>query len=229
MTDNNLIELIAASTAFVGTHFAMSHPLRSGMVAVLGERGFQGVYSLVSLAAFAWMYVAFGGAPASTPLWAGFDDASWIAGSVLSLVAMVLLAGSLMARNPALPMPGAESAARGEPSGALKVTRHPMMWGFALWAVSHLIAAPTARTIVVALAILILALLGSHLQDRKKRGQMGAAWAVWISRTHYWPRLSRLFSIGLGPWLVGGALWLALSWAHMPLGGIAAGIWRWIG
>ena len=33
--------------AFVGTHFLMSHPLRSPMVSALGERGFAGVYSLV--------------------------------------------------------------------------------------------------------------------------------------------------------------------------------------
>ena len=227
--DHGLTELIAASVAFVGSHFAMSHPLRGPMVQVLGERGFQAAYSLISLAAFAWMYLAFGRAPASTPLWAGYDDVSWAIASVLTLAAMVLLAGSLMARNPALPMPGAQNAARSEPTGALKVTRHPMMWGFALWAVAHLIAAPTARTMVVALAILVLALVGSHMQDRKKRGQMGAAWSLWVSRTSFWPRWVRLPSIGIGPWLVGIALWLAFSWLHVPLGGIPAGIWRWLG
>jgi len=48
-----LIELIAANTAFVGTHFIMSHPLRSAMVRMLGEMGFQVAYSLVSIATLA--------------------------------------------------------------------------------------------------------------------------------------------------------------------------------
>ena len=37
-----LTMLVLASVAFVGTHFLMSHPLRSGMVAALGEKGFAG-------------------------------------------------------------------------------------------------------------------------------------------------------------------------------------------
>ena len=49
--DTGLLNLIIASAAFVGTHFLMSHPLRAPMVKALGEKGFAGVYSLVSLAA----------------------------------------------------------------------------------------------------------------------------------------------------------------------------------
>ena len=225
--DDALFNLVAACLAFVGTHFAMSHPLRAGMVGVFGEKGFQGVYSLVSLATFAWMALAFRAAPAHTPLWTGFDDISWGIGSLVALVAMVLFAGSLMVRNPALPMPGAEAAARAEPAGVLKVTRHPMMWGFALWGVSHLVAAPTARTLVLASAVTFLALVGSHLQDRKKETLMGEAWSSWESRTSYWPRWSRILSVGAGPWVTGVALWLGLSWAHLPIAGIAAGAWRW--
>ena len=54
-----LISLIAASIAFVGTHFAMSHPLRASMVRLLGDGGFMIAYSLVSAATMAWMYFAF--------------------------------------------------------------------------------------------------------------------------------------------------------------------------
>lgn len=225
--DEALVNLLAACVAFVGTHFAMSHPLRAGIVRVLGNNGFQIAYSLVSFATLGWMIVAFRAAPTHTPLWSGFDDVSWVIGSVIALIAMVLFAGSLMVRNPALPMPGAEAAARAEPAGVLKVTRHPMMWGFALWGVSHLVAAPTARTLVLASTIIVLALVGSHLQDRKKAALMGAAWTGWESRTRYWPRWSGLLSVGAGPWVVGTVLWIGLSWAHLPLAGIAAGVWRW--
>lgn len=217
------IELIAASIAFVGTHFAMSHPLRSPMVKVLGATGFMIAYSLVSAACMAWMYFAFVATPAGAPLWGDYGDGVWIAASVITLVAMVLFAGSLVG-NPALPAPGAEKAAMKEPGGVFKVTRHPMMWGFALWSVAHLIAAPTARTIVVALAIGVLALLGAHFQDRKKEVLMGDAWQQWEAKTSYWPRLGRIASVGLIPWIGGIAIWLLASWWHA----MDAGLWRWV-
>ncbi len=47
---NPTLNLALATFAFVGTHLLMSHPLRAGLVARLGERGFAGVYSLVAFA-----------------------------------------------------------------------------------------------------------------------------------------------------------------------------------
>lgn len=218
-----LVSLIAASIAFVGTHFAMSHPLRAPMVRLLGDGGFMIAYSLVSAATMAWMYSAFVATPAGAPLWGGYGDGVWIAASIITLLALVLFVGSLIG-NPALPAPGAEKAALQAPSGVFKVTRHPMMWGFGLWAFAHLIAAPTLRTVVVALAIGVLALIGARLQDRKKELLMGDAWRQWEAHTSYWPRLGRIFSVGIVPWLGGVAIWLGATWWHT----MDAGVWRWV-
>lgn len=218
-----LVSLIAASIAFVGTHFAMSHPLRASMVRLLRDGGFMIVYSLVSAATMAWMYFAFVATPAGAPLWGGYGDGVWIAASIITLLALVLFAGSLIG-NPALPAPGAEKAALQAPSGVFKVTRHPMMWGFGLWAFAHLIAAPTLRTVVVALAIGVLALVGARLQDRKKELLMGDAWRQWEAKTSYWPRLGRIFSVGIVPWIGGIAIWLGATWWHT----MDAGVWRWV-
>ena len=218
-----LVSLIAASIAFVGTHFAMSHPLRASMVRLLGDGGFMIAYSLVSAATMAWMYFAFVATPAGAPLWGGYGDGVWIVASIITLLALVLFAGSLIG-NPALPAPGAEKAALQAPSGVFKVTRHPMMWGFGLWAFAHLIAAPTSRTVVVALAIGVLALIGARLQDRKKELLMGDAWRQWEANTSYWPRLGRIFSVGIVPWIGGIAIWLGATWWHT----MDAGVWRWV-
>ena len=218
-----LVSLIAASIAFVGTHFAMSHPLRASMVRLLGDGGFMIAYSLVSAATMAWMYFAFVATPAGAPLWGGYGDGVWIVASIITLLALVLFAGSLIG-NPALPAPGAEKAALQAPSGVFKVTRHPMMWGFGLWAFAHLIAAPTLRTVVVALAIGVLALVGARLQDRKKELLMGDAWRQWEANTSYWPRLGRIFSVGIVPWTCGIAIWLGATWWHT----MDAGVWRWV-
>ena len=224
---NPLHLLILACVVFVASHFLLSHPLRAAVVGAVGEKPFQGVYSLVALASFVWIYFAFRTVPASVPLWPGFDDVSWAIASLLTLAAMVLLAGSF-AGNPALPAPGAEAAALREPKGVFLVTRHPMMWSIGLWALAHAIAAPTGRTLVVASAMALLALVGAHVQDRKKEGQMGAAWAEWEAKTSYWPRLERMFSVGWRWWAIGAALWLGFTYGHIHAGEWAAGLWRWI-
>lgn len=227
--DHALLNLVAANVAFVGTHFALSHPLRAPIVRIVGEAGFQIVYNLVAAATLAWVYLAFTATDGGAPLWGGFGDGVWIAASVLTFLGSVLFVGSVVRPNPALPTPMAAEQAAGQPQGALRVTRHPMMWGFALWALAHLIAAPTPRTLITMSAMLFLALAGAKMQDAKKRAQMGDAWANWEAQTSYAPRLSQVGAIGVVPWIGGALIWLAISYAHMPAGGIAAGAWRWLG
>ena len=220
-----LISLIAASITFVGTHFALSHPLRAPLVRVLGQGGFMLLYSLVAVGAIWWMAIAF--RAVQTGQLGGSGTAGWIVATILTLPAMVLLVSSF-AGNPALPAPGAEKQARQEPRGVFAVTRHPMMWGFALWAVAHVALWWSWRTNIVAIAILILALVGAHLQDRKKRALMGEAWEEWQAKTSYWPRWSALTSAGWKPWLAGALLWLAATYGHIHAAGIPAGVWRWL-
>ena len=221
-----LVSLAAASLAFVGSHFALSHPLRGPLVGVLKPGGFSVVYSAVAAACMVWMYFAFSAAPSADL--GGSGEIGWIIATVLTLPAMVLLLGSFRG-NPALAAPGAAEAARQEPAGVMRVTRHPMMWGFALWAISHLVLWWSWRTTIVALAILVLALVGAKMQDRKKQALMGEAWSEWEARTSFWPRWSRLPGAGAILWLVAIAAWLGISWWHISAGGIPAGIWRWVG
>jgi uncharacterized membrane protein len=217
--------LIAANVAFVGTHFAMSHPLRSAMVKMLGAGGFQAAYSIVSFATLAWVYFAFKAAPpADLP---GSGEIGWIIATALTIPAMILLSGSLIG-NPALPTPMAEAQARSEPRGVFLVTRHPMMWGIGLWAASHMILFWSTRTMVTALAMGILALVGAHMQDRKKEALMGAAWAEWETKTSYWPRWGKLLSVGPVPLIGGLALFVGGSWLHLYAAGIPAGIFKWL-
>ena len=222
----DVANLLAASTAFVGTHFALSHPLRRGLVGRLGRGGFMALYSLVAFATLFWAIAAFRALP--SPDLPGSGIAGWWIATLLTLPAMVLLVGSFRG-NPALPAPGAEQAATKQPRGVFTVTRHPMMWGIALWAIAHIVLFWSVRTLIFAGAMLVLALLGAHLQDRKKRSQMGEAWRGWEAKTSYWPRLGRLPSAGWLVWLLGAALWLAATWAHIHAGGVPAGVWRWAG
>ena len=97
--------LITTCVLFVGSHLALSHPLRHGLASRLGERGFQIVYSVVAIATFIMLVQAWRGMPPEPPLWA-VGDALWIVASALVLFASVLFIGSLIG-NPALAAPGA--------------------------------------------------------------------------------------------------------------------------
>lgn len=227
--DPSLVSLIAASTAFTGGHFALSHPLRAPLVRGLGEKPFLGLYSLVALASMVWMVLAFRASPPGSGGLSGMaGDVSWILASLLTLLALVLLLGSFRG-NPAMPDTPAEKVAAASPTGVFAVTRHPMMWGIALWAVAHILIGWSARTAIVASAVLILALVGSHLQDRKKATLLGDAWVQWEGRTSFWPRWGKLFSVGLPLWLIALILWLAATYGHIHAAGVPAGIWRWVG
>lgn len=226
--------LIAASVMFVGLHFLLSHPLRGPVIGAIGLKGFFGVYVVSALASFAWMVLAFRAIPPE-PLWWDAGDAGWAVASGVMLVAAILFMGSLFG-NPALPDPTGTGGheAIGKATGVYAVTRHPMMWGFALWALIHFAVYPMASNAALTAAILILALVGAALQDAKKTAAM-PNWADWKARTSYWPFAALLsgrarWSLDGRALLLGTLLWLAATWAHAPLGGILpAGIWRWIG
>lgn len=226
-----IYSVVAAATAFVGTHFLLSHPLRKPLVAAAGEGGFSGIYSIVAAITLGWLVIAYRAAPGSAPFWP-VGNTLWAIVTVAMLLASILLIGSLV-RNPALPGPARTAPAQAR--GVYTITRHPMLWSFAVWGVCHIAVYPLAKNIVVATGIIILSLVGAALQDRKKETLQPVIWPTWELRTSYWPFAAiasgkaRLGGFGMHE--IGGGLvvWLAATWAHMPLAGWAAGIWRWIG
>ncbi len=221
--------LALASAAFVGTHFLMSHPLRSPMISALGERGFAGAYSLVSLLTFGWMIWAYPEAVAEAPqpYW---DAGRWgyAFATLLMWLGSVLFVGSLR-RNPAFPRPGKAIERIDEPHGVFSITRHPMMWGFALWGATHIIVNPTAASLILSSSIAFLALVGAALQDAKKERLLGDVWRDWRSKTSFIPYGRGLKSADGFALLLGTLLWLAATWAHGALGGQPAGVWAFLG
>ena len=85
-------------------------------------------------------------------------------------LASILFVGSFI-RNPALP--GAPGPKGGPDREYSRITRHPMMWSFALWAGVHLAVVGMPKALVFDGAILILALGGAAGQDARSRELMG--------------------------------------------------------
>ena len=213
--------LFFGSVAFVGSHFLMSHPLREPLVRRMGEGPFRGLYSIVSLALFGlmlWSYHKLGREP---QLWQP-NEAMWIAGAILMWIGSILFVGSFVG-NPVLP--GARLHRGQKAGGIFRITRHPMMWGFALWAIVHVIVVATMKAIVLDSAIIVLALVGAALQDRKKQGQLGETWHEWTAQAAFVPFTRGVGNPGAVALIGGTALFLVASWLHpMPVGP-----WRWIG
>ncbi|MFL6730091.1 MAG: NnrU family protein [Sphingomicrobium sp.] len=211
--------LFLSAIAFVGLHFLLSHPLRRPLVRRLGERAFQGVYSLIALLTFGGMiyfYHAIGREPER--LWDA-GDAGWIVGTVLMWLAAILFVGSFV-KNPALV--GARGPAGG-PSGVFRITRHPMMWAFAIWGGVHLMILAAPKALVFDGAIIILALAGAFGQDRKKARQFGENWHDWTAQTAFVPFTKGVGNPGAVALIGGTLLFFAATWAHP----IPAGVWRW--
>lgn len=218
-----VVSLALATAAFVGTHLLMSHPLRPALVGRLGAGGFLGLYSLVSLATLGWMILAWRAGTDSAPLWVAPLE-WWPIASALMLAASILLIGSFN-RNPAFPRPGAAVSGIPTPSGVFAITRHPMNWSFILWALVHISLSGSARNLIVAGGILLLAWIGSIGQDRKKAHLVGGAWRGWMSRTSFVPFAALLagrvaWRAAFPGWItiLGGlTLWAAITSFHAPL------------
>lgn len=221
--DMATLMLVLGMAAFVGTHLLMSHPWRAGMVRQFGQGGFLGIYSLVSLVTFSGAVIAFGKASPAPQLWDGQGLVPWVLASVLTLVASALFLASL-AGNPALPGTDVAGLSTRLPHGAFKVTRHPMMSAFTLWGVAHILAAPSARTTILSGGIILLAVIGSRGQDAKKVALYGQEWRVWMKRTTFLPNPAALGHLGLY-WLGAVPVWLLLTWLHLKLALIPAGVW----
>lgn len=217
-----IASLALATLAFVGSHLALSHPLRVRLLVLLGDQLFLLLYSAVALVTLGWMILAWRAVANSVALWVA-PDWAWSAGSGVMLLACILLVGSFFG-NPAFPRPGAKPRAVRPASGVFAVTRHPMNMAFILWALTHIALWGSPRNLIVAGGILTLALLGSIGQDGKKLDVVGEPWRQWMERTSFVPFEALL--TGRAKWrglteawpavLLGTLLWLGITWFHAP-------------
>jgi uncharacterized membrane protein len=141
--------------------------------------------------------------------------------------ALLLIAAGLTTRNPTAV--GQERWLQGnEPArGILRVTRHPVMWGIALWAAAHLLARGDAASVVFFGAFLVLALTGTALIDRRKRAAAGTDWQRFAAVTSNLPfgaiagGRNRVHAgeIGWFSLLLALAAYAVLVWLHPALFG----------
>ena len=213
--------LFLLAIAFVGLHFLLSHPLRAPLVGRLGEKGFQGFYSVQSLLTFGLMIYFYRAIGREPPVWTA-GEWVWAVAVFVMWLGAILFVGSFLG-NPALP--GAKLDRGKVPAGVFAITRHPMMWGFATWAAVHLAVIGTAKAMVFDGALMFLAIAGSIGQDAKKEKLMGERFHEWAAQTAFVPFSRGVAWPGTAAFIGGTLLFLAATWLHP----FPVGIWRWIG
>ena len=120
-----------AAVIWVGLHLAISGTLlRDVLVQRLGERGFWWAFSLASVAAIGFLVRTWREAD-RTLLWVAPGWLRWVLVAAM-LIAFLFFIASVSAPNPT--MVGQSGAMGQSPRGMVRVTRHPMLWSFTLWA-----------------------------------------------------------------------------------------------
>jgi uncharacterized membrane protein len=218
--------LIVAALLWIGIHLGLAGTaLRDAVVRRIGDAAFRGVFSLLSIVVLVFLVRAWNGAP-STGLWIAPDWLRWVL-VVAMLPAFVLFVASVSGRNPT--MIGPQEGSVQSPRGVTRVTRHPMLWSFAIWACVHIIGNGDTAAIVFFGAFLVTALAGMPSIDAKLARRDPATWQALSAATSIVPFVAiaqgrnRLVPQEIG-WMtpaIGVAAWIVALVVHPWLFGVA--------
>lgn len=221
-----MLNLTTAALFLIGTHFGIaSTSLRAQLVARIGERAYRAVYSLLALVALVWLVTAWRAAP-FVPLWPIGAGLRHLALTLMPL-AFLFLVGAVTAANPTAV--GQRPDPDGTPAtGVIRITRHPFMWGIAIWALLHLAANGDLASVLFFGSLAALALVGTFLIDARRTRENAPGWGVFLQATSNLPfvaileRRQKLVAGEIGLWRVALALaaYVVLFWLHPWLFGV---------
>ena len=157
----------------------------------------------------------------AVPLWEAPRSLRW------GIVALMLPAFWLFVASVATPNPTAvggrlvESGAR----GVQRITRHPMLWSFSLWAALHVLAKGNLAGVILFGAFLVTSLVGMPSIDAKLAARQPLLWARLAPGTSILPFgaiLAGRNGLALDEipplvWIVGTLAWAAMLWLHPVL------------
>ncbi|MDR3417664.1 MAG: NnrU family protein [Nevskia sp.] len=217
--------LIAASLAWLVLHIGIAGSgLRGALAGPLGDKGFRALFSLGSVAAIVFLVVSFNHAP-RTLLWVAPDWLRWLLAALMLPAVFLLVASfSTVSLDPA-----EAGTRRGSARGILRVTRHPMMWSFTLWALVHILGNGELASTLFFGTFLLTALAGMPSIDAKVARRNPQAWQPFAAETSIIPGgailagRNRLVPAEIG-WLVplvSLALWAVMLLGHRHLFGMA--------
>jgi uncharacterized membrane protein len=169
---------------FVGGHLALSSaPLRRPLVARLGAGGFEGVYSLVAMVGLGLL----AGGYAEAPYVALFDPPRalrWVPNAVMPVALALMVFGYT---TPAPTVARMQRTAAAGPRGVHRITRHPALWGSALWGLAHVPPNGDLGSTLLFLGIAALSLVGMVHIDRRRFARHDPDWEAYARQTSVVP------------------------------------------
>lgn len=178
-------DLILVFTLFFLSHIIPVRPtIRGWLIRHIGKMLYLWVYSALSIFLFGWLIAAAGRAP-YVALWQFASWQMWIPNVAMPFVCL-LLAFGMAAPNPlSIASHNDEAFDPGHP-GIVGITRHPVLWAAALWALAHAIPKGDLAHVLLFSVFGIFSILGMLAIDARKQRVLGAA---------EWRRLARRTSL----------------------------------
>lgn len=178
--------LLAAAAVFLAIHFLVSGTrLRDGIVGVIGEGPYMGLFSLASLGAIVWLVISFNHAQAGGNDALLYNLGAGVTHLAIPVVLLAFLIGvpGLFTPNPTSVRQKSVATKPDAVRGIVAVTRHPFLWGVVIWSAMHLALNGDEASVILFGTFFILSLLGPLSIDAKRKRKMGAAWDSFAART----------------------------------------------
>ena len=175
--------LVAASVYFLLIHFGVSGTrLRDALVARIGEGPYRGLFSVASILGLIWVIYAYRHAP-TVPLWQSPSPLRPLAYAVV-FVAFLLVVIGISTPSPTQAGGEARLVAGADPlRGIVRITRHPFLWGVALWALVHVAMNGDLASLILFGTMLLLGVGGPFSIDAKRRRALGERWTHFAQAT----------------------------------------------
>ena len=177
-----MVNLIAAAAFFLAIHFGVSGTrLRDRLVRVVGDKPFLGLFALASIIGLIWLGRAYSHAP-HVSLWGQLLALKPVAMPLLLIAFLFIVIGIA---TPSPTKVGMESRLTREVQvrGMTRITRHPFLWGTALWALVHFVINGDAASSILFGSLLVLAVGGTSSIDAKRRRAFGDRWEQFARQT----------------------------------------------
>jgi len=186
-----MVQLVAAALSFAGLHLLVAGtPLRGVLVRAIGEGPYRGLFALSTLATLVWMTRSYSAAFASDNRWLWHWPVMRHLAAPVMLAAFLLAVPGIVSKNPTSVGQERVLHADAEPRGMQRITRHPFLWGVAIWAAFHIAANGDLASIVLFSTFLIVALVGTRSIDGKRARALGEVWSAYLARTSNLPFLA---------------------------------------
>lgn len=179
-----MLDFWLALTTFLGSHMLVSRSgIKPWLVLRIGSGTYHVLYSLLSVLLLWWLIDAAITAP-RIQLWPWDHRLYWVPNIMMPFVFILLVSGFVV-QNPLSIAPKEGGFDPEKPGLIVALSRHPVLWAFCFWSLSHLAINGEFPLAFMFFVFLVFSLTGIPLMDRRRKRDMGVEkWRTMSKQTH---------------------------------------------